>query len=330
MLVAFWDNALSERGTSVALFDYALGNEQQLGNQSLVLYDGAAANNNQAVIAKFRAAFGDRLVACAGFAAADAALASFGADALYVIKSGERDGKLSQVCRTVVHCVFTTREPHGDVYAAISPAIVQSANPDPAPVPVVPHIVSLPHLTDPVRDTRMRERLGISASAVVFGRYGGVGQFDISYVRMAVAQTVLRRPDAWFVFVNTVPFFRHPRVLFLPPIVDAAAKLEYIDGCDAMLWGRSDGETFGLSIAEFSVRCKPVFVTRSAADNAHLDLLGDRALYYDESTVARMLLEFQPAPRMPDGRSWNAYEQYTAERVMPVFAQVFLQNASPI
>lgn len=327
MLVAFWDNSLSERGTSVALYDYALGNEQQLGNRSLVLYDGAAVNNNQAVIAKFRAAFGDRLVACAGFAAADAAIASFGADTLYVIKSGDRDGKLSRVCRTAVHCVFTTRAPHGDVYAAISPAIVKSPPPASAfaSVPVVPHIVSLPQLADPVRDTRMRERHGISASAVVFGRYGGAGQFDISYVRMAVAQTVLQRPDAWFVFVNTMPFFRHPRVLFLPPIVDTAAKLEYIDGCDAMLWGRSDGETFGLAIAEFSVRCKPVFVTRSPVDNAHLDMLGDRALYYDESTIARMLLEFQPAPRMPDGRSWNAYELYTPERVMPVFDQVFLQ-----
>ena len=194
----------------------------------------------------------------------------------------------------------------------------------------MPHIVGLPHLADPVRDMRMRERHGIPAHAAVFGRYGGAGQFDISYVRMAVAQTVLQRPDAWFVFVNTMPFFQHPRVLFLPPIIDTAAKLEYIDGCDAMIWGRSDGETFGLSIAEFSVRCKPVFATRSPVDNAHLDMLGDRALYYDESTVARMLLEFQPAPRMPDGRSWNAYEQYTAERVMPVFAQVFLQNAGPI
>ena len=320
-LIAFWDNSLSERGTSVALFDYALGNEQQLGNRSIVLYDGAAANNNQAVIAKFRAAFGDRLVAVAGFAGVDAVLSRAGADTLYVIKSGELDDRVSAVCRTVVHCVFTTRMPHGDVYAAISPAIVRPG----MYVSVVPHIVSLPQLTDPVRDTRMRDRVGIPADAVVFGRYGGVDQFDLGYVRMAVAQTVLRRPAAWFVFVNTRPFMQHPRVLFLPPIVDLDAKIEFIDGCDAMIWGRSDGETFGLAIAEFSVRCKPVFVTRSAVDNAHLDMLGDRALYYDESTVARMLLEFQPAPRMPDGRSWNAYELYTPERVMPVFDQVFLQ-----
>ena len=325
MIIAFWDNSLSERGTSVALYDYALGNEQLLGNKSLVLYDSAAANN-AAVVEKFRAAFGDRLVAVAGFAAVDAVLSRAGADTLYVIKSGERDDRVSAVCRTVVHCVFTTGEPHGDVYAAISSAIVRPA----APVPVVPHIVSLPQLADPVRDMRMRDRLGIGASAVVFGRYGGVDQFNLGYVRMAVAQTVLRRPDAWFVFVNTRPFFHHPRVIFLPPVIDLEAKLEYIDGCDAMIWGRSDGETFGLAVAEFSVRCKPVFVTRSAVDNAHLDLLGDRALYYDESTVARMLLEFQPAPRMPDGRSWNAYEQYTAERVMPVFAEVFLQQTRSI
>ena len=29
-------------------------------------------------------------------------------------------------------------------------------------------------------------------------------------------------------------------------------KVEFINTCDAMLWARSGGETFGLSIGEFS------------------------------------------------------------------------------
>jgi c-di-AMP phosphodiesterase-like protein len=55
--IAFWDNSLSERGTTVALYDYAYHNKYLLNNQSIILYDHTRTNNNQNVINKFKKEF---------------------------------------------------------------------------------------------------------------------------------------------------------------------------------------------------------------------------------------------------------------------------------
>lgn len=321
--VAFWDNQLCERGTTVALYDYAYYNERVLGNRSVIIYP-ESPHNVEDVIEKFLHAFPDRTFRVADFAGADAVLAREGCGVFYVIKSGEYDGKVSAVCKTVVHCVFNSGQPHGAVYAAISPYIAAGR-----PVPVVPHMVNMPQLEGPARPNGFRARHGVPGDAIVFGRYGGLAQFDLGFVHRAVWAVAAARPDVYFVFVNTRRFGGGPagglrNVMFLDAIVDLAAKVEYIDSCDAMLWGRSDGETFGLSIAEFSVRNKPVFATRVGAC-AHEMLLGDRGIWYGPGTVERLLLDFRPAPATPDGRSWNAYSEYTPEKVMAIFDREFLQ-----
>ena len=38
--IAFHDNQLGERGTTVAVFDYAYYNKHILGNESIIMYDG--------------------------------------------------------------------------------------------------------------------------------------------------------------------------------------------------------------------------------------------------------------------------------------------------
>jgi len=58
MNIAFWDNALSERGTSVAIFDYAYYNQTILKNKSYIFYDKNFINlNNNNVIEKFKKHF---------------------------------------------------------------------------------------------------------------------------------------------------------------------------------------------------------------------------------------------------------------------------------
>lgn len=39
-------------------------------------------------------------------------------------------------------------------------------------------------------------------------------------------------------------------------------KTTFINTCDAMLWARHDGETFGLAIGEFSSKNKPVIYAK--------------------------------------------------------------------
>ena len=46
MNIAFWDNCLCERGTTVALYDYAYYNEILLNNKSFIFYDKSRKENN--------------------------------------------------------------------------------------------------------------------------------------------------------------------------------------------------------------------------------------------------------------------------------------------
>ena len=59
--------------------------------------------------------------------------------------------------------------------------------------------------------------------------------------------------------------------------MDLVEKVEFINTCDAMLWARGAGETFGLSIAEFSSKNKPV-IAMQVGDLAHVHIMGDMGL----------------------------------------------------
>ena len=66
--ILFWTPQLCERGTEVAIFDYADGCEAFLGLEAWIAYDLNAWNNFEGTIARFRARFDDRVVAlCSGF-----------------------------------------------------------------------------------------------------------------------------------------------------------------------------------------------------------------------------------------------------------------------
>ena len=50
-------------------------------------------------------------------------------------------------------------------------------------------------------------------------------------------------------------------------------KIKFINSCDAMLHGRSLGESFGIACGEFAIRNKPIFTYNFSRDRAHIDLL---------------------------------------------------------
>jgi hypothetical protein len=79
----------------------------------------------------------------------DKVLEKINCNMFYIIKYGENDGKISKVCKNLVHCVFTCIQPHGDVYASVS-SVVSNNN---GKYPVVPHIVELPNVNGNMRDS---------------------------------------------------------------------------------------------------------------------------------------------------------------------------------
>jgi hypothetical protein len=98
-------------------------------------------------------------------------------------------------------------------------------------------------------------------------------------------------------------------------------KVEFINTCDAMLWARLDGETFGLAIGEFSVKNKPVFVT-DIGYSAHVMILKDKGIWYTENTLKKLLLNFNKYDYI--NKDVNAYKDYSPELVMQQFKKVFI------
>jgi hypothetical protein len=315
LTIAFWDNCLGHRGTTVALYDYAYYNKYILKNKSIILYDSTRTDTDPLVVEKFKKEFD--VFSTENFLKVDQFLLENKCDILYVIKSGENDTKFSRIVKTVIHTVFNCSHPHGHVYASISPWVHNNDG----KYPVVPHMISLPD-----NNLNLRIKLGIPESAIVFGRHGGYNQFDIKYVQDIVYQVALERSDIYFVFVNTAKFCDSlPNIIHLDRIIDLNEKVSFINTCDAMIWGRSEGETFGLAIAEFSIKNKPVIVTKeNVYDQAHIHLLKDQALWYNEHSLKDILINFNKEEMSK--KDWNAYREYSPEKVMKIFKQVFIDN----
>ena len=57
MNIAFWDNCLCERGTTISLYDYAYYNQTLLGNKSYIFYDKKSRETTERVVNKFKTQF---------------------------------------------------------------------------------------------------------------------------------------------------------------------------------------------------------------------------------------------------------------------------------
>jgi len=313
MKVAFWDNFLGVRGTTVALYDYAFYNKTLLNNDSIVLYNETRTETHADVVSKFKKEF--QVFALPNFESIDIILLQEKCDVLYVIEGGQETQQVSKVCKTLNHCVFYTDKPHGSVYAPISPWLNRRFNTN---YPVVPHMISLPNVKGD-----LRKILNIPEEATVFGRHGGLDQFDIPYVWRTIADVVRKVPHIFFVFMNTRPFCcQHPQIIHINPVVNLDDKVRFINTCDAMIWARTDGETFGCAIGEFSTKNKPIFATQ-IGDLAHCEILGEKAFWYNEHNLKELILNFNK--NVESTKDWNAYRDYEPEKVMTQFRKVFLQ-----
>ena len=332
LTVGFYSNQLCVRGTEVAMYDYAHYNETLLGNKSIIFYNEDSPNNDSNAVEKFRARFpvvGLRGAFSSGSRSANGntvnallndAILSNKIDAIYIIKNGEKsDGILPTACKTLVHAIGTPdpSEKHGDRYAYGSYWLSEEFSKN--TIPAVPYMIDLPEETG-----NLRSELGIPEDAVVFGRNGGNDTFDLPWAKQVVAEVVNRVSDSYFIFQNTDKFYDHPRVIHLPKNADMKYKVKFINSCDAMLHCRYIGESFGLSCGEFSVRNKPVITWNGSPQRNHIFVLGDKGIYYDTAQeLFEILTTFDKQDPAVD---WNAYADYSPEKVMGVFKSVYLEE----
>jgi len=326
MKIAFYSPHLGLRGTEVTMYDFAHYNEEILRNESIIIYNDNNPANHPTVIEKFNKRFPGKVFALKGpdfnFAwqaeytnpLIDEVLETEKCDAIYMQKLGLNDGVVSDKCKTLVLCAGTPCEPHGDRYAYISDWLSQKASG--GKYPAVPSIVDLPDI-----DGDFRELLKIPKNAIVFGRSGGIDTWSIPWASQVIKETVMANENIFFVFQNTPQFFNHPNIKYLPSTADMEFKVKFINTCDAMIHARTDGESFGLSCAEFSIKNKPVITWANSPDRNHIEVLADKGIYYSTPQELREVFQtFIPQPE----KDWNAYKRFNPKDIMEIFKEVFL------
>lgn len=351
--IGFHNMQLCDRGSTIAMYDYAHYNETLLGNESYIVYDATNPRNRRDVVTKCEKRFGtDRVFGYAGgMLAVEQFIQDADLDAMYIIKFGTVDKFVFQGCSTLVHSVFKV-EPHGYRYATVSKYLKEHHTPadlaqsDRDKIRIVPHMIDMPPIED-VQDgiklgelTDYRKQLGIpsESEAFVIGRYGGLKQFNLYQVHDAIkrflnAPQVPGSKPVYFLFANTRPFYVHERIHYVNTIYDKYEKAAFILACDAMIHGRSDGETFGLSLGEFAFYNKPIITTPTNEFNAHIDILQDRAIIYktDSDSLLSLLNYVEDTVRrfmrLHHGNV-NGYAEYTPEYAMQQFKEQFLDTVT--
>jgi glycosyltransferase involved in cell wall biosynthesis len=304
--VLFFDPNLNERGTSIATYDYAHFNEVILGNKSIIV------SLNNAELKSFEK-FNDRFETHIVNSHLD--INNISCDYFYSLKYGFNDNVSHLNSKNLVHVVFPSFDPHGDVYAYVSEWL---ANTHGYNSPFVPHMVNLPSTDEDFKEFfNTKDKL-------VIGWYGG-NNFEIPFARQAVIDVAKKRKDIIFLFMNQEPFSDLENTIFISGTTDQEQKVAFINTCDVMIHARERGETFGLAIAEFSTKNKPIITYQNSLERNHIEILKDKGIYYqDYNSLCNILLNLNKSDMLH--KEWNCYQEYTPEKVMLQFNNVFLNE----
>lgn len=334
MRVLFHCEQLNYRGTTNSVYDYAVYNQEILGNESVIAYSsfnpkGIDTGSAPAVVEHFSKKF--QLIQYDSNEHLNQIAAAH--DFCYSQRAGLRTDMTGQIklpivdsTRFGVHSVFQYHDPHGDVYAYISEWLADNVSKTyNAPLhPHVPYIVDLPN---PNYD--LREAIGIPKNKLVFGRHGGFKTFDIPFVKNVINRIVNERDDIVFLFLNTEQFIDHKNVIYINPVFNKQTISNFVNACDAMLHARDLGESFGLAISEFLFFNKPVLAWDGGFDRNHIQMLKDHNCLYgangdDEQECYDMIVDFRNRPQQDFKK---IVEPFSPKNVMETFSRVFL--ASP-
>ncbi len=339
---------MSERGTEVSTFDYARFNQSILGNDSIIIANRKKLFNSfeklfidifiklklmspnnikifpkrqRSTYSKFNKNF--KVFYYDDPADIDLICKDNKIDYFYAQKYGTRDNILSNYSKNLIHAIFMTKEVHGDKYLYVSEWLAKTMTGNPNQfVPLIVDNTNLGYKKD------LRSKFGISNNATVISSYGGKRVFDIKFVKEAIKEIINLREDLVFMFLNIEPFYKHPRIHFLPRSIDQEIKMKFVNSSDFMLHARSRGETFGLAIAEYSIRNKPIIVFSNPPEKAHLDILGEKCITYNnKEDLIKLLLTVN---RKSISKIENYYDCYTKKfnpkLVMQLFKERFLEN----
>jgi hypothetical protein len=326
------DNSITERGTSIAIYDYGMALKGR-GHDVTVAFEKGDFNNLE-VVKNFDKSF--ELLGYKSFADLRT-LPKTQFDLAYFIKSGENDGKLLANIPSVVHSVFQSYEPHGEVYAYVSEWLANRMRKRVALKEVskgritrifndstkqlhVPHMVNIPN-----PQSNLREHLKIPASATLGVRYGGYDSFDVDFVKKEIIRMVNSDSNLYFCLANTKPFSDHERIIYHPQILDRQYKSDFLGTADFFIHARQRGESFGLSILEALQIGTPVFSWRGGGDRNHVKMLSKASLFRNEMDLKNLIRTLDDYPSRQHDK--EIASKFSEDSVMNIFEEVFLSVA---
>jgi hypothetical protein len=306
-------NSITERGTTSALVDYAIG-LREFGINPVISWEKEHITNNPRFVRLIQEGF--QTIPYGDFDEIKQMSSNF--DAAYFIKGGENDGKTLKVDKNLIHVVFQNFDPHGSNYFYVSKWLAQFVeqkflvSSQHLPLPFLPHIVDLPKPKKSVR-----AEFGIPISALLGIRIGGYDTFDIRFVHHVVKFLLHTNKNLYFIFVNTRKFIRHPRAIFAETITDKQSKSDYLHSADFFLHARVGGESFGIAIVEAMSVGLPVLAWRGGTDLNHTVLLGENSLY---GNALDLILKIQAIREYGDNsRNYDIALNYKPEPVIEQF-----------
>ena len=325
MNILFYTNQLDLRGGGQTLYDYAHHNEILLGNKSFIATDGNKSQNEHPAQPKFEKRF-NQVFKPKSPQDMEAVVRENHIDLWYEHCAWGKDEPIPHNCRVAVHNIFQSFEPHGNIYAYVSEWLRDLCVPEHLrrKYGFVHHMVSLPDISEDLRD-----ELHIPANARVFGYHGGPDSFDIQFARDAIHKALDRDQLLYFVFLQITPWINHPRVFFLPATSDVEYKVKFINTCDAAIHARQMGETFGVSLAELSIKNKPILAHKHAPSYGacHIKMHKTAMLYDNEENLIDLLLH----ANLDKTKLWNSLgDSLSPAKIMEQFNRVFIKGDTTV
>ena len=327
MKITFFSPHLGVRGTETALFDYAFYGRKIYDWDVNILYNKNHPLNHETAIKKFKKEFDVFAVDAdtSNFTDCNQCVENFldeqdvKSDYFYVQKLGHNDGLCPKNVKTCILCcgeVNPLEEKHGHGYAFVSRWLSNTCSN--GATPVVPPIVDLPNI-----DEDMREELKIPSDSTVFGRTGGMDTWNIPFTNVVIKH-ILENANIkpFFLFQSTPRFYDHPNIIHLPSTADLTFKTKFINSCDALLHSRYEGESFGSTCGEFSIRNKRVITYGNSRERNHIEILKDKGIYFTSpEELLKILTEFKK-----EEGDWNCYREFQPEPVMEIFKNIFIHS----
>ena len=321
MQIAFYIDEMNLRGVANSTFKYAFYNEKILNNKSIIFYNKNNHRNLRKVIIKFKKNF--KIFGVNNFKNIDLYKKKLKIDYIYTQKGGEKDGWVSNNIKTLIHCVYPQKlsEIHGHRYIYVSQWL--SKNFTNNKVPFLQYMIETNNTKK-----NLRQKLKIKKKQIVFGCHGGESSFNLKFTHDALKEVVKKRKDIVFIFLNINRFASHPQIKFLKGSVDEVYKKKFLNTCDAMIYGRSLGESFGLACGEFAILGKKIISYKFNRHRSHINSLPSQMYeeYSSKNNLIKILENFKRKKYIKLKKNKNKYLQTKPQLVMKKFKKVFLSS----